>query len=217
MVSGLDPGGISSLNADEHHDLQELLPWYVTGRLDEAEQARVDAHVSGCAECQAEVRFQRRLEAEVARLPIDVEEGWASMRRQVEADQASTPRPTVRRAMPRAAWMGWGIAASLAVVSGVSLAPRLAAPYLASDAQPGYHALSAAPAPAGGNVIVIFRPDATEAVMRETLRASHARLVDGPTTADAYVLSVDPKAREAALANLRARREVVLAEPVDTR
>lgn len=209
------------MNADEHHDLQELLPWYVTARLDASEQARVDAHVSGCAECQAEVAFQRRLEAEVARLPIDVEEGWASMRRRLEAEPEEPARPAARRPAPRAAWLGWGIAAGLAVVSGVSLTPRLAAPYLASGAQPGYHALSAAPAPAGslpvpGNVIVIFRPDATEAVMRETLRASHARLVDGPTTADAYVLSVEPKAREAALATLRGRREVVLAEPVDT-
>jgi len=201
------------LNADEHHDLQELLPWYVTGRLDEAEQARVDAHVGGCAECQAEVRFQRRLEAEVARLPIDVEEGWASMRRRVEADQAAEPRRTApRAATPRAAWLGWGIAAGLAVVSGVSLMPR---DRLAGEAAPAYHALSAAPAPAPGNLIVIFRPDATEAVMRETLRASHARLVDGPTTADAYVLSVAPEARDAALSTLRARHEVVLAEPVD--
>ena len=129
------------MNADEHHDLQELLPWYVTGRLDAAEQARVDAHVGGCAECQAEVRFQRRLESEVARLPIDVEEGWASLRRQVEADEAAARRPAVRSSVPRAAWLGWGIAAGLAVVSGVSLMPRLA-----PEEQPGYLALSAAPA-----------------------------------------------------------------------
>lgn len=201
------------MNADEHHDLQELLPWYVTGRLDETEQARVDAHVSGCAECQAEVRFQRRLEAEVARLPIDVEEGWASMRRQVEADRTAAVQAVAPRAMPRAAWLGWGIAAGLAIVSGVSLLPR---DRLAGEATPGYRTLGAPPAQATGNVIVIFRPDATEAVMRETLRASHARLVDGPTTADAYVLNVAPAARDAALLTLRSRREVVLAEPMDS-
>jgi hypothetical protein len=66
-----------------------------------------------------------------------------------------------------------------------------------------------------GNVVVIFRPDVTEAAMRETLRRTHARLVDGPTAADAWVLSVPAAERSAALTTLKARREVVLAEPMD--
>lgn len=36
----------------EHPD---VLPWYVTGRLDPDERARVEAHLRDCAECRAEV------------------------------------------------------------------------------------------------------------------------------------------------------------------
>jgi hypothetical protein len=40
--------------------------------------------------------------------------------------------------------------------------------------------------------------------------------VDGPTQADAYVLRVPADARDAALSTLRGRREIVLAQPVDS-
>jgi hypothetical protein len=95
---------------------------------------------------------------------------------------------------------------------GVLLAPSLR-PAPAAD---GYHALGAPPAAEPGNVVVIFRPDTTEKTMREALQASGARLVDGPTQADAYVLRVPADARDAALSTLRGRREIVLAQPVDS-
>jgi hypothetical protein len=155
------------------------------------------------------VRFQRRLEAEVASLPLDVEQGWSRMRSRLQAD-----RPGQRMAgglRGRAAWLGWGVAAVLMLGMGALVAPSLGPP----RGFGGYHALGAAPQSAAGNVVVIFRPDATEQQMRETLRASAARLVDGPTPADAYVLHVAPTQRQAALATLRGRRDVVLAQPVD--
>jgi hypothetical protein len=52
--------------------------------------------------------------------------------------------------------------------------------------------------------------------MREALKATGARLVDGPTPADAYVLRVPAAQRDTALANLRARGEIVLAQPIDS-
>ena len=191
------------MHTDEHQDLAELLPWYVTGQLDGPERARVEAHLGGCAQCQAEVRFEQRLEAEVARLPLDVEQGWARMRRRLEADR--------RKLQGRTAWLGWSVAAAAILGAGVLLLPFLAP----SVGEGRYHALGAAPATPAGNVVVIFRPDATEQQMRETLRAGAARLVDGPTPADAYVLHVAPAQRQAALATLRGRRDVVLAQPVD--
>jgi anti-sigma factor RsiW len=199
-----------TVHDDEHDDLQELLPWYVTGRLDTAEQARLEAHLEGCAECQDEVRFQRRLESEVARLPIDVEQGWARMRERLQADEPAPRRPAVApepKPKPRPSWLGWGVAASLAVTGGVSMLPA-AGPVL-------YHALGAAPVAEAGNVVVIFRPETTEKAMREALRGSDARLVDGPTAADAYVLRVPAAERTAALARLRGRGDIVLAEPLD--
>ena len=195
------------IDTGEHREAQELLPWFVTGRLDADEHARVAAHVEGCAACQADARFQQRLEAEVARLPVDVEAGWARMRLTVEAEAVGPARRVLRLAEGRAAWVGWGLAASLALVVGATLLPPK------SDG--AYHALGAAPAAPAGNVLVIFRPDVTEADMRGVLKAVHARLVDGPTAADAWVLAVPATERAATLATLKARREVVLAEAVD--
>jgi anti-sigma factor RsiW len=182
--------------------VQELLPWYVTGRLDAVEQARVRTHVEACADCQAEVRTEERLEAEVARLPLDVERGWADMRGRLAADAA--PARWLR--VP-ASWLGWGVAAALAATIGVISLPR--------PEPAAYHALGSPPAAATGNVVVVFLPETTERRMREVLKASEARLVDGPTAANGYVLHVAPAQRTAALAMLRADKAVVVAEPLD--
>lgn len=193
-----------------HDEASELLPWFVTGRLDPDEQAMVAAHVAGCAECQAEVTFQKQLEAEVARLPLDVERGWSRMRSRIEANDDVPPAAARRGA--RGAWIGWGVAATFAVVAGVSWLPQAQGPQ--------YHVLGEAPSSVpgpeqGGNVVVVFHPDTTERQMRETLTAGGARLVDGPTAAGGYVLAVPAAKRAAVLAALRARANVVLAEPID--
>ncbi|WP_293905576.1 anti-sigma factor [Phenylobacterium sp.] len=205
--------GVIHIRNDEHQALRELLPWFVTGQLDAVEQASLDVHVAGCAECQAEVRFQRRLEAEVARLPVDVEEGWSRMRLRLEADQPALEAARPARASARSAWLGWGIAATMALAAG---AVALSSMRLPGAPAAGYHALGAAPVSEAGNVVVIFRPDTTEAQMRASLRAVGAQLVGGPTAADAYVLRVAPAGRTQALTTLRARSDIVLAQPVDS-
>jgi len=197
---------------DEAHDtLSDLLPWYVTGQLAPDEAARVGAHVAGCAECQAEVAFQQRLEAEVARLPLDVERGWADMRGRIEAND-DAPLPAARRAN-RTAWIGWGVAATFAVVAGAAWLPQIAAPRAAA---PEYAALGQAAADESGNVVVVFHPDTTERQLRAVLKAGDARIVDGPTAAGGYVLHVPTARKDAALAALKAEDRVVLAEPIES-
>ncbi len=213
---------IIRLHADRHDEIRSLLPWYVTGRLDATEHARVTAHVSTCRQCQADLEFERRLEVEVAIAPIDVEHGWTSMQRRIAAAPASRSGGgfmaklgewpgRLWRTGPR--WLTWALAAqgALLVVAG-ALTVRMASP----EAQPArYHALSSAPAPATGNVVVIFRPDTRESAMRQALIAADAHLIDGPTPVDAYVLHVPAAERAGALAGLRARHDVVLAQPLD--
>lgn len=215
-------GRIIQLHGDPHRDVQALLPWYVTGRLDAADQAEVEAHLSACPECQAELGFERRLKAEVADLPIDVERGWALLQRRIVLDRAHQVRkPSIRTWLAAAGrearlrwraggpWLGWALAAPLLLFV---LAVRTQPP-----AQPArYHALGAAPAAAAGNLVVMFRPDISERALRQTLRASHARLVGGPTSTDAYMLQVPAAERAAALATLRARPEIALAQPIDS-
>lgn len=214
-------GRIVRLHDDRHEALQDLLPWYATGQLSASEHAEVEAHLHGCAECQAELRFHTQLGAEIRRLPVEVEQGWLQMQQrlaQAPARRRSGSAGAWLRSLRArsgkvrsglgAPWLGWAVASLLLVVTGVTLAPRTSPPA-------PYRALGSASAASGGNLVVIFRPDTSERAMRETLNASHARLVDGPTPADAYVLRVPPTERLATLARLRARADIVLAEPID--
>ena len=197
-------GRIIKLHDESHWALQSLLPWYVNGTLSAAEQAKVEAHLGGCADCQAELAFERLLHTQVAGLPLGAEDGWKQMQAKLEAEP---PRRAKAPRAPMLAWSGWAAAAALLV--GVV---AMAVPYAQSGR---YHALGAQPQPVPGNLVVIFRPDTPEKAMRAAFNADGARLVDGPTGADAYVLSVPASKRTAALARLRARADVVLAEPVD--
>jgi hypothetical protein len=209
-------GDVIPLHGDPCQAIQALLPWYVTGRLGAAEQAEVEAHLAGCPECQAELRAERRLCSEVAALPLDIEQGWASLRSQIEREEpvGAAPVSILARRRPRGPWLiGGAIAAQVGVVAvlGAVLANNAQVAQRKAD----YHVLGATqPAPVG-NAVVMFRPDTPERALREALQASHARLVDGPTAADAYVLRIPPAERAQALARLKARPEVSLAEPVD--
>jgi hypothetical protein len=93
-----------------------------------------------------------------------------------------------------------------------------------APADPAYHALGNTPlttpatpgAPAtGGAALVRFRPDATEADIRRALQRSGARLVDGPTATDAYLVRLPPERYAESLALLRGQPAVQLAEALE--
>ena len=103
-------GQIIRFQGDQHREVQSLLPWYLNGRLDEPDRARVEMHLSACTECQAEAKAEHRLAEEITRLPAvepmhDVERGWARMRRQVEL---GAPRRMRGWAAP--GWLSGGLA-----------------------------------------------------------------------------------------------------------
>jgi hypothetical protein len=223
-------GRVIRFRGGRHREVQELLPWFLAGRLDAEEHALVETHLTVCADCQAEVRFQRRLGSEIAQMPLDVEQSWTLMRQRIEQDAqprpAARPKPARERWTPPA-WLGGGapLAGAWAwrspiPLGGAALAGALLTLGVVSITGPlgqadRYHALSAGPSVSSGNVMVIFRPETPEKNLREAMRASHARLVGGPTDADAYVLSVAPAERDTALASLRARADIVVAQPID--
>jgi hypothetical protein len=162
--------------------------------------------------CRADLKLERRLETEVGALPLDVERGWAAMSRRLEQEAAGPSASGRRKAMlaaGRAApWLGWAAAAGLAGIMAIgAISP--------TPAQPArYHALASTAAVLPGNALVVFRPDATQAQILAALRASDARLADGPTTAGAYVLHVPIAGRDQALLQLRGHPAVAMAEPI---
>jgi hypothetical protein len=64
---------------------------------------------------------------------------------------------------------------------------------------------------------VVFAPQATAAQMRAVLLASDARIVDGPTAADAYTLAVDSARFDQAMQRLRADPSVLFVQALDAK
>ena len=198
---------------DEPHDqAEELLPWYATGQLDPADRMLVESHLSSCARCQRQLGVERQLIDEFHLLEPRIDTGWALMRARVAPQTARPSR------IPSAIRDVWALlrrpaVATLAVAQIAFLI--MAGTVLMSLSRPSYRALGSPSATPTANIIVMFRPEATEEDIRETLRARDASLVGGPTLADAYLLQVPANRRAAALMSLQSDDDVQMAEPID--
>ncbi len=127
---------------DTHLELQSLLPWYVTGRLDPVEHARVEAHLASCEDCREELHFERTLAKTVKEMPLDAEVGWRRLERRLEAEpprQVGVAHAPANRAI---LWGGWAMAACALLAVGVMATTR-APQQQAADAGP-YHLLGSA-------------------------------------------------------------------------
>ncbi|HTK34430.1 MAG TPA: zf-HC2 domain-containing protein [Caulobacteraceae bacterium] len=222
-------GRVIPLPGDRHRQIQSLLPWYVAGRLDEDEAAEVEAHLSQCPDCQAELNADRWLAIEVADAPsetiaasLDVDQGWRRIQRQIDrearsgvpgaglaADWLAGRWKAARQWETAAPWLRW------ALIGQFCLLLTLGGLLWQASFPAAYRTLGAAPESRAGNIVVVFRPEIKESDFRSILKANHARLVDGPTAADAYVIRVPVTERGKALARLRRLAQVVLAEPLD--
>jgi hypothetical protein len=202
---------------DVHEQVQLLLPWHETGRLEPADEAFVRDHLAECPQCRAELAAERDLQSRVTSAQIDIERDWSRLAARIEAAERRSAPPPIRladktalswRRPPRALWAGAAIAAQLTliVLLGFQLLFR-------GEAQE-YRALAAAP-PEAARMMISFRPDAAEAAMREALRTAGARIVDGPTATGAYVVQTPWPDRARALEALRARPEILVAESLD--
>jgi len=202
---------IIRLHGDPHQQIETLLPWYVNGTLDAEETALVEGHLAECAACRAELEAEKALAVDIAALPPEADQSWSALRAQVEAPSPVRRLRDGRSLLRRPVAIGWALAAQAASLAAVGAVLWLAV----NPVKPAYHALSAPAAAAPGNVVVIFKPTTSEQDLRAVLQQSHARLVDGPTASDAYVLHVASNERPAALSKLRADAHIVLAEPID--
>jgi anti-sigma factor RsiW len=214
------------LDPDAHQALMELIPWYVTGRLAPEQRIAVEVHLAGCARCQAEVEAERRLRA-LAATPEsphgNPEDALARLRRRIDTErglEGLIAAGDARRAMPAELvprssglrfWQ-WAVGLQSALIAGLVVA--LSVTLLLPSAT--YRALGAPTAATGiGNAVVKFRADASDAQIRAALKSSGARIVNGPTASDAYVLSVPAPELTGAVARLRGDPAVLLAESLE--
>ena len=217
-------GQILHLEPDPHAAVQRLLPWYLTGRLETSEHDAVETHLAQCPECRAELETERQwqLLQPGHGAQVDVEDGWARMRARLGGDAAprpvATPVPRRRSWLPpawqavrRPAARAWAAPALLSMALAVAIVVTLRPATPAGE----FHAL-AAPAEGGATAVVRFRPDATEAQIRQGLKDSGARLVDGPTVSDAYVVRLSREHYAAAIDKLRKAPGVALVEALES-
>jgi hypothetical protein len=195
---------IIALDSDDHRDVQALLPWLANGTLTPAELERVCLHVAQCERCRSDAAWQQALHGAAASVPTgapDVERGWAAMRAKL------APRETGKE---RTTWQfGWPALAGAQAVALLVLAVVFFTRAVPQEAE--YRALGNAPAAPSANALVVFRAEASEAQVRQALRTVRARIVDGPTATDAYLLYV-PSSTAADLARLRSEAAVARVE-----
>ena len=206
-------GRVLQLDPATHKVADALLPWFVNGTLEGEELAIVQRHVDRCEACQREVEWLRELHAACVASP-GASRALRHLRRGLEAprNQAdpAPPRRLWSRMLP---WSQWAIAAELAVIIGLGiwLLPS------ASDSTL-YRTLGARDViPKNGSIVVVVDPATTEAELRRILRDAGARIVDGPTQANAYVLDVPAQRQEQAMQALRAEHALVLVERLGSR
>lgn len=209
-------GRILPFEDHRHREAQRLLPWLVNGRLEDEERAWLEQHVGDCSACAGELEALRVLQdaclqadgaQDAATASREASAGWQRMRVRLQAARPQRePRWRVlqRQWMQAPRWLGATVAAQallLALVVVVLWRQPAPAPY---------RTLGAVPAATSGNLVIVFDPHVRESDMRRMLRASDARIVDGPNDAGAYVLSV-PAGRVAMVrAALRAAPGVTL-------
>jgi anti-sigma-K factor RskA len=205
-------GQVLRFGSSVHKVVDAILPWYVNGTLEGEELEGVRRHLRECDLCRREAEWLRELHAAcvAAESVPSASNAFRDLRRRLEAPSRDKRLGDSPRVADRSNWTRWALAASIAIaVVGASVLRDTSAPAL-------YRTLgaSAGSAQTSGSMIVVFDPATTEAELRRILRSAGARVVDGPTQANAYVLDVPDGERQGALRALRSQRAVVLAEPL---
>lgn len=208
-------GRVINFGGAPHHPAEELLPWFVNGTLEEADDLLVARHLEECVQCRHEVDALRALRGSWAQGPAAPDPG-PSFRRlrsrltgmRSPAQLQRLPQPSPRR--PRLGWASFAIAAQLIVI--VALGVLL---FNAENSAPLYRTLGPAGAGRQGTAAVAFDPRTTAAEIHQILSSTETRIVDGPTTTGAYVLQLPAGRESAAIEALRAQRGIVLAERLD--
>ncbi|AVS70891.1 hypothetical protein C8247_10930 [Paracidovorax avenae] len=211
---------------DRSHLLtQELLPWIVNGTATEEQRAAVAGHLAACADCQAELALQERIQAGLQLQPAshtpDTEEGLHRLMQRIDLDalcdqpapQASQPAPQPRRH----GWSTYALAA-VAVLQTVALA---LVGWRTADQDPAqYRVFSSPQATAGtggeaqGTIRAVPDDRLTLAAWNAALAGSGLQVVAGPNAMGAYMLAPLPgTSGTQALAQLRAMPGMRLVEP----
>jgi hypothetical protein len=217
-----------------HRRTWELIPLVVNGSASAEERRLVDAHLHGCADCRDELAFQTQLQtgmtADIA-APHDPHPALRNLLERLDGDGDATAAlhaeaaPRRRPSLLLVAVAGQAVA--LAVLGGALL---LHIPRGGGDAAVPYRTLSSpAPNAAQGTIRFVPAPSLSLRELQTLLGETGLRIVASNadnsiyTLAPAHADAADTSKKSAAerkqatvdaLARLRARPGVLLAEPI---
>ncbi len=211
----------------QRDEIDDLLPFYATGRLSEADRARVEAALARDPALRLRLDLAREEMEETVALneSLGHPSGRARDALFARIDAAGGSRAStaarawwerlVEALTPRGLALGFAAAALLAVVQAGVLAALLA-----RGGEADYTVATGPMAAAGGTRLLVgFTPDAPAGQIESLLQGTRAVIVDGPRTGGLYQLRIgegpaDPAARQQAIATLRSRPDLVrLAAP----
>jgi Putative zinc-finger len=212
-------GQILKFDDSAHRAADAVLPWFVNGTLIGDDLAAVEQHLRECPRCRGEVDLLKQLHAFCA-VDEPAPDATPSYRRLHErmssrwrlATLGDRLRDLPRRWQQAPGWARWAIVVQFAGI--VVLGVWVAAPGSESPALYQTLGAPAARAASTGSITVEFGPEVTASELQHIVQTAGARVVDGPTASNAYVLQVPAGQREAILAALRADPAVALAQPL---
>lgn len=178
------------------HPQALLLPWYLSGTLAASEQQDVTGHLAGCAACRAELAALTRDRHFVRELlgasPGPSHDLQRKVLSRISGASHATPSAAPQAAEGRSAWgarrlirrAGMALAVSFIIVQFVIIlrlaqTPAAPPPVMTRDVGPPTTRLE-----------LVVDPGASQAALTDFLRSMHARIVDGPSAAGAYVVEV---------------------------
>ena len=219
--------GILWFENSAHRQAERLLPWYVNDTLEGVELEQFRRHLAECVRCQREAVEQRELLRSCvdAGARVDVPPSFERMRRRIGLPEPArvpeeiAPSPGRAAAIRRgwagtAPWLRWAAAGQLAaimVLGGMLFGDKRPAPVYRTLGDPE----TVVPAADVRHLIVVFDPQLSEAQMRVLLRASRARIIDGPSETGTYVLALPVERAASVQEALRAAPGVLMVQSLD--
>ena len=210
----------------EREEIEMLLPWYVTGRLDAADLAKMEAYLAAHPEVARQLDLARTERDEtvaanealglpsagatarlMASLPA-ARPGWAAMR----ALRGGLQQVGDLLAAPTANAVRWAAlaAAVLIAVQGIAIVSLL------NERAGTYQTASGGQSGDGIALLVTFADDAKATAISQLLTDLDGSIVDGPKAGGVYKIRLRTEdrsqaAREALVRRLAARRDIVRA------
>ena len=206
---------------DRHDTVMALLPWHASHAVSEEERVIVESHLEDCPACRTELALLREVSAatrdyadEIPPVPDMLPRTLAAIDTYEQSRQRA-PLPWLTELL-QSIWNPSAPMARVAFAVQFGLILVFASLWLSSPpTQLDYTTLSGPDSAAqGARLTIVFTPETTEGILRQTVLDFNASIVSGPSALGVYVvaLSLDPEDAEAvdrAIQQLRDRSTVI--------